>query len=69
MSHISPDFIPIFGEAIRMTRDVLFTRDAQPFLIAGSGTLGWDQVRPPMSAYVLRAGMEVYSSSAPAPHS
>lgn len=44
MSHISPDFIPVFGDAIRMTREVLFTKDAQPFLIAGSGTLGWDQV-------------------------
>jgi hypothetical protein len=26
-------------------RDVLYTKDAQPFLISGSGTLGWDQVR------------------------
>ncbi|KAG8893014.1 hypothetical protein FRB99_002243, partial [Tulasnella sp. 403] len=64
-SHTSPDFIPIFGDCIRMmrrvyplrpigafsrlshctaSREVLFTKDAQPFLIAGSGTLGWDQV-------------------------
>ncbi len=28
-----------------MLRELLFTQDAQPFLIAGSGTLGWDQVR------------------------
>jgi alanine-glyoxylate transaminase / serine-glyoxylate transaminase / serine-pyruvate transaminase len=28
-----------------MTRDVLFTQSAQPFIIAGSGTLGWDEVR------------------------
>lgn len=27
------------------SRDVLFTKDAQPFIISGSGTLGWDQVR------------------------
>lgn len=27
-----------------MIRDVLYTEDAQPFLISGSGTLGWDQV-------------------------
>jgi alanine-glyoxylate transaminase/serine-glyoxylate transaminase/serine-pyruvate transaminase len=27
-----------------MTRDVLFTQSAQPFIIAGSGTLGWDEV-------------------------
>ena len=45
MSHISPDFIPVFGDCIRMMRQVLFTQDAQPFIIAGSGTLGWDQVR------------------------
>ena len=52
MSHISPDFIPIFGDCIRMTRQVLFTESAQPFLIAGSGTLGWDQVRSFTSAAV-----------------
>jgi alanine-glyoxylate transaminase/serine-glyoxylate transaminase/serine-pyruvate transaminase len=44
MSHVSPDFIPIFGDCIRMTREVVFTKTGQPFLIAGSGTLGWDQV-------------------------
>ncbi|KAG6836775.1 hypothetical protein H0H93_003553 [Arthromyces matolae] len=32
VSHVSPDFIKIFGDAIRLTR--------------GSGTLGWDQARP-----------------------
>ncbi|TBU44001.1 PLP-dependent transferase [Dichomitus squalens] len=61
MSHISPDFIPVFGDAIRMTREVLFTQDAQPFLIAGSGTLGWDQVaanlvEPGENALVLNSG-------------
>ncbi|KAM5530216.1 hypothetical protein V8D89_016104 [Ganoderma adspersum] len=61
MSHISPDFISVFGDAIRMTREVLFTKDAQPFLIAGSGTLGWDQVsanlvEPGESALVLNTG-------------
>ena len=25
-------------------REILYSKDAQPFLIAGSGTLGWDQV-------------------------
>ncbi|KAI0794015.1 PLP-dependent transferase [Fomes fomentarius] len=61
MSHISPDFIPVFGDAIRLTREVLFTQDAQPFLIAGSGTLGWDQVaanllEPGENALVLNSG-------------
>ncbi|CUA78178.1 hypothetical protein RSOLAG22IIIB_02796 [Rhizoctonia solani] len=44
MSHISPDFIPVFGDCIRMLRQVLYTKDGQPFLVAGSGTLGWDMV-------------------------
>ena len=44
MSHISPEFVPVFGDCIRMVREVLLTKDAQPFLISGSGTLGWDQV-------------------------
>ncbi|TFK39394.1 pyridoxal phosphate-dependent transferase [Crucibulum laeve] len=61
MSHVSPDFIPVFGDCIRMTREVLFTKDAQPFLISGSGTLGWDQVaanlvEPGDKALVLHSG-------------
>lgn len=45
MSHMSADFVPILGDCIRMTREVLYTNTAQPFIIAGTGTLGWDQVR------------------------
>ncbi|ESK97722.1 alanine-glyoxylate transaminase [Moniliophthora roreri MCA 2997] len=61
MSHISPDFIPVFGDCIRMTRKVLFTTSGQPFLIAGSGTLGWDQVasnlvEPGENVLVLHSG-------------
>lgn len=61
VSHVSPDFIPVFGDCIRMTRDVLFTRTGQPFIIAGSGTLGWDEVasnlvEPGESALVLHSG-------------
>ena len=45
MSHVSKEFIPVFGDSIRMTREVLYAgNDTQPFLISGSGTLGWDQV-------------------------
>ena len=45
MSHVSKDFVPVFGDSIRMTREVLYAGEgAQPFLISGSGTLGWDQV-------------------------
>ncbi|KAF8517979.1 PLP-dependent transferase [Hysterangium stoloniferum] len=61
MSHISPDFIPVFGDCIRLIREVLFTKTGQPFLIAGSGTLGWDQVaanllEPGEKALVLHTG-------------
>ncbi|KAH9975896.1 PLP-dependent transferase [Lactifluus volemus] len=53
---MSAGFAAIFGESIRMTRyepqtcfystlnGVVRTTTAQPFLISGSGTLGWDQV-------------------------
>jgi len=61
MAHTSPEFIPVFGDCIRMIRDVLYTKDAQPFLISGSGTLGWDQVasnlvEPGENALVLNTG-------------
>ncbi|PFH51052.1 hypothetical protein AMATHDRAFT_47442 [Amanita thiersii Skay4041] len=50
--HTSPGFIAIFREyavicSSSLTSkhsELLFTKDAQPFLISGSGTLGWDQV-------------------------
>lgn len=45
MSHMSADFVPVLGDCLRMTRQVLYSTTAQPFIIAGSGTLGWDQVR------------------------
>ncbi|KAJ6485917.1 pyridoxal phosphate-dependent transferase [Mycena sanguinolenta] len=61
MSHVSPDFIPVFGDCIRMTREVVFSTQGQPFLISGSGTLGWDQVaanliQPGENALVLHTG-------------
>ncbi|KIM56501.1 hypothetical protein SCLCIDRAFT_132517, partial [Scleroderma citrinum Foug A] len=61
MSHMSPDFASVFGDCIRMTRKILYSKDAQPFLIAGSGTLGWDQVsanlvEPGENALVLNCG-------------
>ncbi|TDL23675.1 PLP-dependent transferase [Rickenella mellea] len=61
MSHVSPEFVPVFGDCIRMLREVLYTTTGQPFLIAGSGTLGWDQVaanlvEPGENALVLNSG-------------
>jgi len=44
LAHTGADFIPIFGDCLRMMRDVLYTKEGQPFLVAGSGTLGWDMV-------------------------
>ncbi|KAI0372731.1 PLP-dependent transferase [Pilatotrama ljubarskyi] len=61
MSHVSPEFIPVFGDCIRMIREVVATADAQPFIISGSGTLGWDQVsanlvEPGENVLVLNSG-------------
>jgi aspartate aminotransferase-like enzyme len=45
-SHVSPAFIPVFGDCLRMLRQILYAEKEgnQPFLIAGSGTMGWDAV-------------------------
>ena len=43
-SHVDPDFINKFGESIEMLRQVVLTKDGQPFILSGSGTLGWDSV-------------------------
>ncbi|KAI7904379.1 pyridoxal phosphate-dependent transferase [Cokeromyces recurvatus] len=43
-SHVDPNFVPIFGEAIEMVREVLLTKTAQPFIVSGSCTLGWDMM-------------------------
>lgn len=55
MSHVSPDFVPVFGDVIRMFRDVLLAPEAQPVITAGSGTLGWDHV----AANVVEPGEDV----------
>lgn len=55
MSHVSPDFVPVFGDCLRMMRQVLFAPEAQPVITAGSGTLGWDHV----AANVCEPGDEV----------
>ncbi|EMD38885.1 hypothetical protein CERSUDRAFT_112610 [Gelatoporia subvermispora B] len=55
MSHMAAEFVPVFGDCIRMTREVLYSTTAQPFIISGSGTLGWDQV----SANLVEPGEHV----------
>ncbi|KAL8291547.1 hypothetical protein RQP46_002525 [Phenoliferia psychrophenolica] len=52
MSHVSPAFAPVFGYCLRALRKVVYTETAQPFIIAGSGTLGWDLV----AANLIEAG-------------
>ncbi len=41
-SHVAPNFIECFGESLEMMRDVFLAPSAQPFILAGSGTLGMD---------------------------
>ncbi|KAJ9658149.1 hypothetical protein H2198_003854 [Neophaeococcomyces mojaviensis] len=45
-SHVGPPFVNTFGETLTMLRDLFQTKNpaSQPFVIAGSGTLGWDLV-------------------------
>lgn len=53
-SHTGPGFVATFGEALSMLRKLFQTTDpsAQPFIISGSGTLGWDLV----AANLVEAG-------------
>ncbi|OLY82253.1 Alanine-glyoxylate aminotransferase 1 [Smittium mucronatum] len=43
-SHMDPHFASNFSELLSNLRIVFGTTTAQPFVISGSGTLGWDQV-------------------------
>jgi alanine-glyoxylate transaminase/serine-glyoxylate transaminase/serine-pyruvate transaminase len=41
-SHIAPNFIEVFGQALERLRDVFLCPNGQPFVVAGSGTLAMD---------------------------
>jgi alanine-glyoxylate transaminase/serine-glyoxylate transaminase/serine-pyruvate transaminase len=41
-SHIAPDFVQVFGQALERMRQVFLCPDGQPFIVAGSGTLAMD---------------------------
>ena len=61
-SHVDPKFIKCFSEVIKQTRNVFLSRDGQPFILSGSGTLGWDLaaanfVVPGDLALVVNTGM------------
>lgn len=45
-SHVSPAFVPVFGDCLRMLRKVVYAEKEgnQAMLISGSGTMGWDAV-------------------------
>ncbi|KAG9234317.1 alanine--glyoxylate aminotransferas-like protein [Amylocarpus encephaloides] len=45
-SHVGPAFVSTFGDTLSMLRKLFQTSHAssQPFVISGSGTLGWDLV-------------------------
>lgn len=53
-SHVGPAFVNTFGETLTQLRKLFQTTDAaaQPFVISGSGTLGWDIV----AANLIEAG-------------
>jgi alanine-glyoxylate transaminase/serine-glyoxylate transaminase/serine-pyruvate transaminase len=60
-SHIAPDFIEAFGQALERMRDVFLAPDGQPFVIAGTGTLAMDLaganlVEPGDRALVVNTG-------------
>ncbi|KAI1337240.1 alanine-glyoxylate aminotransferase [Xylariaceae sp. FL0016] len=56
-SHVGPGFVACFGETLSMLRKLFQTTDSssQPFVISGSGTLGWDLV----AANLVEAGEDV----------
>jgi alanine-glyoxylate transaminase/serine-glyoxylate transaminase/serine-pyruvate transaminase len=41
-SHVAPDFIAAFGQALERLREVFLCPDGQPLVVAGSGTLAMD---------------------------
>lgn len=62
-SHVGAPFVATFGETLSMLRKLFQTDDpaSQPFVISGSGTLGWDLVsanlaEPGDDVLVLHAG-------------
>jgi len=61
VSHMSPEFAGVFQDCIAKLKQVLFTETAQPIIVAGSGTLGWDMaasnlVEPGEDVLVLNTG-------------
>lgn len=60
-SHVAPDFIEAFGQALERLRAVFLSDDGQPFVLAGSGTLAMDSpaanlIEPGDRALVVNTG-------------
>jgi alanine-glyoxylate transaminase/serine-glyoxylate transaminase/serine-pyruvate transaminase len=60
-SHIAPNFIAAFGQALERMRQVFLCPNGQPFILAGSGTLAMDTaaanlVEPGDRAMVVNTG-------------
>ena len=60
-SHVAPDFIEAFGQALERMREVWLCPSGQPFVVAGSGTLAMDMaaanlVEPGDKTLVLSTG-------------
>lgn len=60
-SHLAPEFIEAFGEALGRMRRVFLCEDGQPFVLAGTGTLAMDSaaanlVEPGDHALVISTG-------------
>jgi alanine-glyoxylate transaminase/serine-glyoxylate transaminase/serine-pyruvate transaminase len=53
-SHLAPNFIEAFGQALERTRQVFSSERGQPFVLAGSGTLAMDSA----GANLVEAGDE-----------
>ncbi|KAK4101432.1 PLP-dependent transferase [Parathielavia hyrcaniae] len=56
-SHVAAGFVATFGETLSMLRKLFQTSDpsSQPFVLSGSGTLGWDLV----AANLIEPGEDV----------
>jgi alanine-glyoxylate transaminase / serine-glyoxylate transaminase / serine-pyruvate transaminase len=62
LSHVSPEFVEIFGAALAETRKVFLSTDGQPFVIAGSGTFALELgianlIEPGDRALVVNSGV------------
>lgn len=61
-SHVAPQFVEVFGTALERLRNVFLAPEAQPFVVAGSGTLAMDMaaanlIEPGDAALVVNTGV------------